>query len=303
MTAPSSAEVPPSLAAVIDNELEAILGTKGPAAEEARKSLWGLALSGGGIRSATFALGLLQSLAREKALGGFHNLSTVSGGGYAGAFLQGAIQRFNLEGACDLLTAAVHDDEARLGDPPSMPANRPLRHLREYSNYLSPKKAAMSGDTLGMIATYLRNVLLTQSQLLSLMLVIGLLPLCLAPLFEMLARDPVLALGLTAFFAVVGMTGLAVLSAAAQKQGYGFMEAPDVPQALMASADHGGVVIDLMEATYFTSRETVLGSRHRGMPWWRDRIFQVMHRNAAPASGYFRIPPGRLMEVGSQVQI
>jgi len=84
---------------------------------------------------------------------------------------------------------------------------------------------------------------------------------------------------------------------------YGFMEAPDVPQALMASADRGGVVIDPMDSTYFTSRETVLGSRHRGMAWWRDKIFEVMHRNAAPASGYFHIPASRLMEVGSQVQI
>ncbi len=84
---------------------------------------------------------------------------------------------------------------------------------------------------------------------------------------------------------------------------YGFMEAPDVPQALMALGDDGGMVFDPMDSTYFTSRESVLGGRHRGMAWWRDKIFQVMHRNAAPASGYYRIPPGQLMEVGSQVQI
>jgi KUP system potassium uptake protein len=84
---------------------------------------------------------------------------------------------------------------------------------------------------------------------------------------------------------------------------YGFMEAPDVPQALMALGDRGGPVLDPMETTYFTSRETVLGSRDRGMAWWRDRIFKVMHRNAAPASDYFHIPPDRLMEVGSQVRI
>ena len=84
---------------------------------------------------------------------------------------------------------------------------------------------------------------------------------------------------------------------------YGFMEAPDVPQALMALGDRGGIVFDPMDSTYFTSRESVLGSRRGGMPWWRDKIFEVMHRNAAPASGYFHIPPGRLMEVGSQVKI
>jgi KUP system potassium uptake protein len=84
---------------------------------------------------------------------------------------------------------------------------------------------------------------------------------------------------------------------------YGFMENPDVPQALMASADRGGLVIDPMDTTYFTSRESVLGGRGRGMAFWRDKIFGVMHRNAAPASGYFHIPPGQLMEVGSQVRI
>ena len=84
---------------------------------------------------------------------------------------------------------------------------------------------------------------------------------------------------------------------------YGFMEAPDVPQALMSLSDGGGIVFDPMDSTYFTSRETVLGGRHRGMAWWRDRIFGVMHRNAAPASDYFHIPPMQLMEVGSRVQI
>jgi KUP system potassium uptake protein len=84
---------------------------------------------------------------------------------------------------------------------------------------------------------------------------------------------------------------------------YGFMETPDVPQALMASADGGGIVFDPMDTTWFTSRETVEGSRNRGMPLWRDKIFEVMHRNAAPASAYFHIPPERLVELGSLVRI
>ena len=84
---------------------------------------------------------------------------------------------------------------------------------------------------------------------------------------------------------------------------FGFMETPDVPQALMASCDNGGLVFDPMDSTWFTSREMVQGSDNRGMPFWRDKIFEVMHRNAAPASGYFHIPPERLMELGSQVRI
>ena len=44
-------------------------------------------------------------------------------------------------------------------------------------------------------------------------------------------------------------------------------------------------------------------SRRAGMPIWRDRLFAVMHRNAAPANAYFRIPGNRLVELGSQVEI
>ena len=84
---------------------------------------------------------------------------------------------------------------------------------------------------------------------------------------------------------------------------YGFMETPDVPQALMASCDNGGLAFDPMDTTWFTSRETVQGSRTGGMPLWRDKLFEVMHRNAAPASAYFRIPPERLVELGSLVRI
>ena len=84
---------------------------------------------------------------------------------------------------------------------------------------------------------------------------------------------------------------------------FGFMETPDVPQALMRAADHGALVFDPMETTYFVSRETVVSSARRGMPVWRDRVFAVMHRNAAPANQFFRIPGNRLVELGAQVEI
>ena len=84
---------------------------------------------------------------------------------------------------------------------------------------------------------------------------------------------------------------------------YGFAEAPDVPQALMGSCDKGGIYFDPMETTYFASRETIIASAHRGMPVWRDKLFAVMHRNAAPATGFFRIPGNRLVELGAQVEI
>ena len=84
---------------------------------------------------------------------------------------------------------------------------------------------------------------------------------------------------------------------------FGFMETPDVPLALMRSCDKGGIYFDPMDTTYFASRETVVASHHRGMPVWRDKLFAVMHRNAAPATGFFRIPGNRLVELGAQVEI
>ncbi|MEG3192802.1 potassium transporter Kup [Lysobacter sp. D1-1-M9] len=84
---------------------------------------------------------------------------------------------------------------------------------------------------------------------------------------------------------------------------FGFMETPDVPLALMRSCDQGGIHFDPMDTTYFASRETVVAIAHRGMPVWRDRLFALMHRNAAPATGFFRIPGNRLVELGAQVEI
>ena len=84
---------------------------------------------------------------------------------------------------------------------------------------------------------------------------------------------------------------------------FGFMETPDVPLALMRSCDAGGIHFDPMDTTYFASRENVVAGKRRGMPVWRDKLFAVMHRNAAPATGFFRIPGNRLVELGAQVEI
>jgi KUP system potassium uptake protein len=82
---------------------------------------------------------------------------------------------------------------------------------------------------------------------------------------------------------------------------YGFMETPDVPGALL---QHGGELqFDAMDTTYFASRESIVCAPRRAMPFWRDRMFGFMHRNAAPATDFFRIPPTRLVELGSPVEI
>ena len=84
---------------------------------------------------------------------------------------------------------------------------------------------------------------------------------------------------------------------------YGFMETPDVPLALMRSCDQCDLTFNPMDTTYFVSRESIVAGRHRGMPIWRDRLFAFMHRNAAPATTFFRIPGNRLVELGAQVEI
>ena len=84
---------------------------------------------------------------------------------------------------------------------------------------------------------------------------------------------------------------------------YGFMEMPDVPLALMRAADRSSLTFDPMDTTYFTSRESLVTRRRRGMPIWRDKLFAVMHRNAAPATDFFRIPGTRLVELGAPVEI
>ena len=84
---------------------------------------------------------------------------------------------------------------------------------------------------------------------------------------------------------------------------YGFMETPDVPLALMRSCDQCDLSFNPMDTTYFASCETIVAGHHRGMPIWRDKLFALMHRNAAPATGFFRIPGNRLVELGAQVEI
>jgi KUP system potassium uptake protein len=84
---------------------------------------------------------------------------------------------------------------------------------------------------------------------------------------------------------------------------YGFMESPDIPLALMRAGDQGEFCFDPMETTYFASRETIVARPRGGMALWRDKLFGAMHRNAAPATDFFRIPSTRLVELGAPVEI
>src|SRR5580698_1358693 len=112
-----------------------------------------LCLSGGGIRSATFGLGVIQGLAERGVLGTFDYLSTVSGGGYIGGWLTAWKQR---KGGIDNVIPHLRRDA------PAVSAGEldPIQHLREYNNYLSPKLGLFSADTWTLIATVTRNMFL-----------------------------------------------------------------------------------------------------------------------------------------------
>ncbi len=131
-------------------------------------SITALCFSGGGIRSATFGLGILQSLAKQGLLDKFHYLSTVSGGGFIGSWLSAWIKRKTLDTvqknlvAKDLVEGEVEAPE--------------ITHLRSYSNYMSPQLGLLSADTWTLIAVYLRNLLLNWTVLIPLITAFLLLP-------------------------------------------------------------------------------------------------------------------------------
>jgi len=83
---------------------------------------------------------------------------------------------------------------------------------------------------------------------------------------------------------------------------YGFMEDPNVPEALEL-ARAGGLNIDHGDLTYFLGRETILVTARRGMAMWRERLFVLMTRNAVRATAFFRLPAERVVELGVQVEM
>ena len=83
---------------------------------------------------------------------------------------------------------------------------------------------------------------------------------------------------------------------------YGFAEDPDIPGS-MQNCEAKGLGFDMMDTTFFLSRENVIASAGRGMPIWRDKLFAFLTRNASPATAFFRIPGNRMIELGTQVEI
>jgi predicted acylesterase/phospholipase RssA len=113
----------------------------------ANAGLVGLALSGGGIRSAAFCLGVLQALHKNKVLDRVDYLSTVSGGGYIGCSLTAAQQAGAAQGYPGFPFASALKEDEPLA----------LQHIRDYSNYLFPRSGS-SEDLLRNAAIYARGL-------------------------------------------------------------------------------------------------------------------------------------------------
>ena len=84
---------------------------------------------------------------------------------------------------------------------------------------------------------------------------------------------------------------------------YGFKEEPDVPQALEKAFDTLGLEYNLMDISFFISREKLVPSISNKMSLWREKLFVAMQKNTSPVSDFYKIPSNRVVELGSQVEI
>ena len=141
-----------------------------------------LCISGGGIRSATFGLGVIQGLAGRGLLDKFDYLSTVSGGGYIGGWLSAWSKRkAGLAAVVERLKPGVKRPQpAPATDesvaPGAAPPIDPIQHLRDYNSYLTPKQGAMSADTWTLAATIVRNMMLNWMVLIPLLMAALMVP-------------------------------------------------------------------------------------------------------------------------------
>jgi KUP system potassium uptake protein len=81
---------------------------------------------------------------------------------------------------------------------------------------------------------------------------------------------------------------------------YGFMEQPNMPKVLEDCRAHE-IIFNMMDTSFFVGRVDIVAGRHSRLSGFRRKVFDFMHRNALPATEFFRIPPGRVIELGGQV--
>jgi KUP system potassium uptake protein len=83
---------------------------------------------------------------------------------------------------------------------------------------------------------------------------------------------------------------------------YGFMESPNVPKALQLCRKKG-LKFDIMSTSFFLGRRSIVASATSGMPLWQDKLYIFLTKNSANPTDFFKIPPGRVVELGAQVTV
>ena len=83
---------------------------------------------------------------------------------------------------------------------------------------------------------------------------------------------------------------------------YGFKEQPNVPE-LLALCENNDLVFDMMDTSFFLSRERLIPRVEGGMAPWRELLFVAMSRNSASATDFFQIPTNRVVELGTQIEL
>ena len=83
---------------------------------------------------------------------------------------------------------------------------------------------------------------------------------------------------------------------------YGFKDEPDLPRDLVLCAEQG-LVLDAMDTSFFVGKEILIASNASGMAFWRKKIFIGLFRSAETITNQFKLPPNRVVELGSQLKI
>ncbi len=83
---------------------------------------------------------------------------------------------------------------------------------------------------------------------------------------------------------------------------FGYMDDPNVPRALAALRPRG-VKMDIMNTSFFQGRRTIVAGAHSAMPWGMGRLYMWLSRNAANPTDFFHVPPGRVVEMGTQLSL
>ena len=83
---------------------------------------------------------------------------------------------------------------------------------------------------------------------------------------------------------------------------YGFKDEPDLPRDLTLCVKYG-LDIDAMDTSYFIGKESLIASHKSGMAYWRKKVFIGLFRTAETITNQFKLPPNRVVELGSQLMI